>query len=587
MRWSKWGGLALAVWVAAGLTGCQDSDDTTVSSSNVGAAPIARIRGRVVDRETRAPLPATVTVCGFAVGSTDGNGEFVIDVVGAIERDSESSQTITVKFDVPGFATAARTISVDTDDTGRGGGGEIDPNANDLRVFTVGTVELGPQRQLTVVVTKDGDPLANAAVVALLESSSNGYGVSQTFAYDGRNGSEPCLPEILGRTGQDGTVVLNGFDENATYDILVPAQDLDGNMVIDFNSESEGHRIRTEGSVVAINVTTFLGFPEVDRDGDNLRPFPIAQNFAFSFFTGPITNDASTLGLFGNRDVGDYQNEGLNVRQVAADEQVSFSQFIGTSDGSVRVVFANPVTIITTGSGTVGLEPHFEYRNNLRNPATAPAFGPQMLANIVAIPATAAPLANTLNTVWTFTPSSALPANEVVTLRYFVQATGGAGTSVTNDSIGNLYRPVLGNNSLTALLDNYNGAQDGSTIAGSVYLEFDEVVEGSYKLLQMTNGTTVTPFAEVTRPIGTGNTTERTQDSMVFNVVTAPATGRTIGDTGVTAGIRYRVRLVDPNSNPIILNDNTTQVPTSVTLVISVRDAEGVRRDEILTLPVR
>ncbi len=508
-----------------------------------------RIVGRVVDEATRQPIAAQVTVCGVGQTTADAAGNFAIDVPGVQDT------TVAVVVSAPGYATFGETFSISADPD------FFDGSQNSVDLTDLGTIDLVRGQNLSVVVTGDGTPLPNATAFALLEGLTGG----------GKGGSKDasCEVEIVGRTDASGVAELLNLDPRQNYEIIVPSQDLDGIPGADFGSASTSHQMASGGSVVAVNVTSVGTHTSPILVGENLRLFPAGGLGFFQFPTGPIVDNTGPV---------QFQSPDVGSRSSLLDEPVAFSRAATTADGSVRVVFRTPVDIM---DGVPGVEPHFQFFNNLMDPA-APSFG-----QVAVVPATAVELAGSLGTVYTLAPASALPANESLALRFFARSR--SSLPVTQNLDIPLYRPVQGNVSLGVQLDNYNGSQDGSGGASPVFLEFDEAVQGSYKVVQVIDGATTTTFSSsVEQPVGSGDFGQTDGfDSMAFNANSAPSTGDS-GSTGATPGTRYRVRLRNPSTGgDVALNDSVPVTFQGVTLVLSVRDAEGITLSQTVTLPIR
>ncbi len=605
-QWSKWGGLAVFAFAAAGLVGCTTRANNDVATGGAaGNAPRARVIGKVLNGQTQQPAGAIVTACGFGSTGTDAAGNYILDIVGAIGNLSDSgSQQVLLRFDAPGLGSTEFTVSISTNPNSSGSTGR-DANGNFIQIIDNGTTNLFPGQTLKVVVTKDGNPLANATVFAALSS---------TFGTQ-------CSNEIVGLTDSNGVALLGNIDPMQQYTIVVPAQNLSGSALngFDFGTATVNHQISTQGPVVAINVTSVVSTGGTTIVATNLTKFPsvpftTSSSGGFRFFTGPIintpTSGLSPVRFFGRDDIGAFPR--TNLAAALRDENVQFNQALTSSDGSVTVIFEEPVTI-ELGDPTAS--PRYEYQDNLRDPLT-PGFN---LEAFVAATATASP--NGLNTIWTFSPFPAgtpLPANEVLNLRFLARSLSdsrvvSAGlVPPTDASAGTppfgMYRPP-GNTAITPpILDNYNGSRPSGAVtftAGpdtTVFLVFDEVVAGSYEVLEIRDDAaspavttfTSSPVRKIGPRQGTSGTATNPHVLMVFNRDVAPNSGAAPGNAELsadpTAGkVRFLVALLPPTSTtPITLNDTQPGGPVrSVKLAISVKNATGATLDTVTALEVQ
>ena len=128
-----------------------------------------------------------------------------------------------------------------------------------------------------------------------------------------------------------------------------------------------------------------------------------------------------------------------------------------------------------------------------------------------------------------------------------------------------------------------NATMPSAIMGGSnfVYLTFDEAVEGFYKVrsyVQDNSTVTIESPSEIYNYF-------YDDDAIVHNLVAAPPTGSSVGQTGAVAGNAYTWRVRLSNGSTVSLNDDAGTA-NSVTLEISVQDVEGNRRDEVITLPI-
>lgn len=588
--WRAVAAVGLAAALALAVPGCESEGDSNQTVTTPGLRLRIRLAGQVVEEATATPVAsATVTVCGIGGTATDASGRFAYDIEAALD------ETLLVRIERSGLATREINVAVESDllvggeDHWINGTGVIndqhDLAASDiegLQILTIAdggapVVYMRPGEDLHVVVTLDGGPLGDGAtVMAFLEATAG-----------------PHRNLITAVTASDSVATLANVDPQAEYTVVVPAQDLDGVGGPDFESaELTGLLMVDWGSTVGLNVVSWPTSTFVSVQSTDLREFRPGERPSFLFPSGPIIDVAPTStapGSYGANfdDCGDTTNP--SVRPTAdEDERPSFSRALASTSDRVRVTFRFPVAVLD-GSGT-GYEPHFVYRRNLAVP-TAPLTY-DAAGELTTIPATVTDLlgasATGGGTVFEFAASSTLPANEVLTLRFFARTLDGADQENVDVE---LYRPAGGLAAPT--LDNYNGATGANTGSDRpVYLEFGEVVRGSYKVLAIREGSQTTHFGQgEARIIGSS---KQTDDSMVLNATSASGAANG-GELGEGTGIFYRVVLYASadagrfSGGGVIALDDHEDVPgreREVTVLVSVEDAEGNEFSEVLTLEV-
>lgn len=515
--------------LAAVSVGCSDW-----GGSADPANLFTRISGRVINNETKLPISGVVVkICNYEVsGSTDGDGHWFIELVPGL-----SDTNISLTFERSGFASAGLNVGVFPD------GDSLEGAVQTRHYIDLGTLFMRPGAPITVNVTRDGAPFANATVYAILS----------LFAFDG-TGEHDCTDlNIVGTTNASGVVTLANLDPREDYQVVVPAQSTDSDNIPDTFTGSTFVHITQLGSIYGINVESASPNTGPSIVGSNLGSF----NTFFNMPTGPVNNSVRNTSSFGWGD--------LRGRSSALNEFVGFNQAVLTGNGSVQLVFRTPVTVTS---------PNFLYRDNLRDPTLA---GYNM---DVRIGATATPLGGSNNTIYNFVPLGPLPTNEVLTLNFIARSITDPGSSTNMDT--DFYVPILGNSTIPVRADNYNGSMDGSGGSNIVFLSFNEVVEGFYKVRSfVVDNSTVT----LESPFEIGLTSFG-DDAIVHNLVAAPPTGTNIGQTGAVVGNAYNTRIrIAPSFSILSLNDNATNT-NSVTIEISVRDAEGNTLDTTVTLPV-
>lgn len=557
MMWRVLGSLALAAGLVGVVAGCNDSKTTTLPV--VQTQKTFKIVGTIVDQGTRTPLLASVSSCGLGGVQTNMAGCFAFDVPVFASQYTESYAAIQVKIEAAGYATQIH-VGYIGNGSGYGPGDAISPDMN--RVIDLGYVEMRKGVDVKVLVTKDGAPvgkdyrvLAYLAWPIEIDAEDHvPFGGSPVF-----NDWMSCFNEIVGVTGADGWATLKNIDPVLTYDYLLPAQDLDGDGRLDITSSSYEHiRVVDQGTTYALAGYTPEPDGEIEIVGDNFL------HESFSFYTGPIAPTGDPVvytSAIGGRD--DW------------DESVSF-YYITLTNGTVRLVFEQPVTIMQPT--TVGLEPHFSYTENLiLPPNSTPTVHSKPVFKVVGVTPTA--VNGTLNTVWSFAPNATLPENEVVTLHFFAESEENGG-EVRNYDIP-FYVPV-NNTSIAVKVDNYNGSVASATATGQLYLDFDEVVWGYYKVLKTktsnTTGTIVTTEYVVPNP--SLEYFYNNDDSLVYNheAATSGSQKKVTGVPGeivyygATVGKRYRVSL---GSSYINWPDHTAGTPQTITLLLHVVDSQG------------
>jgi hypothetical protein len=367
------------------------------------------------------------------------------------------------------------------------------------------------------------------------------------FSFDG---TTVCVI-IVAVTNSSGIATLANLDPTIYYEIIIQEQDFDGDNIPDIFGESEEHNISWEGTTLAMNVESRMPSTLPFITGTDL-----SENWdSVNMPTGPINDTIRNTSSFGWAD--------LNQRLSTLNEEVNFSESNTMASGAVRVVLSGPLSVVS---------PNFLYRDNLRDPTVAG------YNDDVRIPATAVVLTGTNNTVYTITPSTPLPDNEVFTLNFIGRSLVDSASS-QNYTL-DFYRPILGNSSIPVRADNYNGSRDGTGLSNQVYLAFQEVVWGFYKLRGYTQDGSAFTIESPSENFFYFND----DDAIAHNLVAAPATGMNVGQSGAVVGNAYtnRVRFA-PFSSFLFLNDDAT-LANSITIELSCVDAEGNIFDGVLTL---
>jgi hypothetical protein len=497
----------------AGLVGCSSDWGSTPNQNHY-----LRISVRVLNGETQLPLSGVVfKICDFeATSSTDGDGHSFIEVIPGI-----ANANVRVTLERSGFGALGMNVPVFPNTTVFNG------NLQERNFIDLGTVWMRPAEPVTAHVTRDGAPLGGAVL----------YAVQSEFAYDGTGEFDCTDLNIVGTTNASGVATMNGFDPTLFYEFVVPTQDTDGDGIPDVRTATSGLRIVDDGNTIAINTQTLGPNTGPDITGDNLVEF---RN----------SNNLQTFTLVGGD--GSQGFEGVDVNEGVV-----------TANGSVQVVFWNPVSI--TGA-------NFRYRNNLVA-VSDPDFDQDLR-----ISATATALAGSDSTIFNFVPLTPLPTNESVNLNFIARSLVDP-TSSRNMDIDDIY-VALHLGTIPFAIDNYNGSRDGSGGSRNVYLRFNEYVEGFYKVLEFHPDTTSVTFQDPFEwSLNSGG------HEIINNQDAAPLTG-TNSSSGAVAGKQYRVHLLTPNGNFFSLNDDTGIAINTVTIEISVRNIVGTTLDGVFTVPV-
>jgi hypothetical protein len=483
--------------------------------------------GVVLNGDTKQPVSGVVvTLCNYTrTATTDSQGRWQMDLIPGIH-----GTYVHFSFSRSGLASTGTTVGVFPNS-------DMLDESETTHFVDVGTIEMRPGVTLTTIVTRDGSPLANCAVMAIPE----------VFSFDG---TTVCVI-IVAVTNSSGIATLANLDPTIYYEIIIQEQDFDGDNIPDIFGESEEHNISWEGTTLAMNVESRMPSTLPFITGTDL-----SENWdSVNMPTGPINDTIRNTSSFGWAD--------LNQRLSTLNEEVNFSESNTMASGAVRVVLSGPLSVVS---------PNFLYRDNLRDPTVAG------YNDDVRIPATAVVLTGTNNTVYTITPSTPLPDNEVFTLNFIGRSLVDSASS-QNYTL-DFYRPILGNSSIPVRADNYNGSRDGTGLSNQVYLAFQEVVWGFYKLRGYTQDGSAFTIESPSENFFYFND----DDAIAHNLVAAPATGMNVGQSGAVVGNAYtnRVRFA-PFSSFLFLNDDAT-LANSITIELSCVDAEGNIFDGVLTL---
>jgi len=599
--------------LGAGAGCSHDSSNTNNNTAaKTPAARSLRLTAHLRDAQTGAPVQGTLTICGFDSATSDANGDVTIDL------DNVMFSDLSLRIDANGYASQSGFIAVNSLT------GTMDNNGNlvtfdGLTVAEIGAIDLDRLAGLNVVVTKDGTPVAGATVLAMFDGNNFGQygpnffggpnvGATRLSTISDVADDTTCAVIVTGRTNNSGVATL-AVGQTSSYEIFLPSQDLNGDGFADFESvrfqDGSDWDAVDNGLTIAINTTPpSISTASVDVIADSSVAFgttPGGSNFSFS--TGPIIDVTPTAGpaegVFGSSDVNTRGVDALGNRSQIG---MNFNRVIASSDGSLNLVFQEPVTILADGTTEF---PTFFYFNNLVDPTTDSTYS---AVTPTAVQATVS--SSALGTIWTFHPKTAIPDNVTFFVHYF--ATFGARGHVTvfDESAGDFYHAPRRSAIADPTIDNYDGAT-GTTVTGTgtlaetrhAYLEFDEPVRGAYAVLAVHdasgigfNGSaaTLTTDENFNAPNGndtltdineSGSNSENVKNgspSLVHNVDVATAGATTEGQLGATKGDRYRTRLRDGNGDFLELHNGAT-----VTLQFNALDASGNTSNKIVTLTVK
>jgi len=558
-------GLA-AIALLGAVAGCGDHKNFVAQAA--GEAGNTRFTARFVDSQNGAPVKATITFCGIGAATADSNGIAEFSVFGILSSD----QTVSFRVDAPGYASISSQGSF-------GISSSTNATPNLVEVFDAGTISLNRQQSIQVFVTKDGTPVVNATVVAAFANNGAQIGIGRTAAAVVSTGSGACQVILTSTTNGSGIATIGGIDLNSSYHVFVPAQNLSGGPGFDFftssffdPNNSSNFILANDGPSIAIAVQPFVGpTSAVTQIGNSATPFNGAPNMEEGAMADVAPNNSTfnygIASITATNSFGSGSRTGIDVLNASA------SSSIFSADGSVTIFFGTPMRVINDPSRNFTTE--FTFTNTLVTPVSTTA-----RAATTILTGTATVVTNSLNTAWTFTPPSGVPLNIPYTVSFY-------GTTAVNDpsnggsTIGfqsaNFFHEPTTSSIPTPTADNYNGTLASAGNAAQVYLEFAQVVAGTYLVLGFDDG-----LGNTTDLVGTGNSNNiGTQEpSMMFNSAVAPSVNG--GQLGATQGLRFRVPLVRPsNGAAISLGDGA-----HVTVAIDVRDASGNHLAQTLTLTV-
>lgn len=340
-------------------------------------------------------------------------------------------------------------------------------------------------------------------VPAVVVSASSQYSVSYA---------------ISAVTDVNGTAILKSLNQESTYSFMTaPAYDTNGTILYPATTLSSNYQPQNSARTVSIAL------------------IPAMRDDAIQIIASNLLSD------------GPVMFNGPNQKVIK-------------SDSVIKIVFNYPVELTGNVSAT--------YQNNLV-PSTDPNYGKALSVT------TLSGSLDSTGTILTVANSSPYIKNQSYTFVIPVFATVNGRKQAYDFSTSSHFfsNPIYVTDGTSSGLgpdtilkaDNFNGTSGASATSSSamVYVEFPEKVFGSYQIISTRNGSTVTPFSNLSRTFSDGE--------MLF----ASNSG------GADGAVVFRLPL------SMFLPDNQTGSPSEVTVSFDVMDAEGFRFNKTLTLPVQ
>lgn len=556
--------------------------------------------GRVIDRSSRSGIAdATVEIFAGAIPSKNDNtpkgGSDDVNFV--VKTTTVSDDSDTTLFNEAGMfrfqnlptgettgyrvrVSATNYATMQTTCTFGVTSSDNTPIAEDL-----GDLQMVRAVSVTVNLLNNGAAVASCPVFALPGASAEGATLGQgTTVLAG--------VEVSGTTDTSGQVTLAGLNPLIAYTIVAPACDTDADL--DYDTQTAALAV---DSFIDSNTTVALEAISASRD-DALALVDVNATL--------VADSGDQFAAV--MDIMDDLTAGLTT-VGGVDDILS----IGTSTNLI-FVFNFPVAVGSTPG--IGLD----FINNLvaTGAATFPVF-------------TSVDMTCTLgggSTVLTCDPASDLTVNELYTLDGTVVANLPSGTNATAanttfnvgdlDADGTIDSWYIFDASSTGWVassaptaDNYNAVSTGAAGADLVYLEFPELVYGTWRVTSFTdndpNNDGSTADAATTSQIQgalncSGNLTTaagwlfQANDPDTAGVVTGTASDGTMQldgtneQAGSGTGIVYRVPLTAAacsTGGDINLNDTEAASARTVTVYVSATDVEGNTVEGESTLAVQ
>lgn len=302
----------------------------------------------------------------------------------------------------------------------------------------------------------------------------------------------------------------------------------------------------------------FMTAPKYDANGSMLYP----ATSSFNIYQPQNSARTASISITPVMRDDSIQIIGSNLLSNGSTTYGPPSKNVIKSDSLIKIVFNYPVEL--TGNVTA------TYLNNLV-PSSDPDYGKVLtvttLSGSLDPTGTILTVANSLPYLRNQSYTFVIPVNATVNGR--MQAYDFSMPSpffsnpiyVTDDSLSGLSPATT----LTA--DNFNGTSGATATSssGQVYVEFPEKVYGSYRIISTRNGTTVTPSSDSSRNFGFFDGT----------IIYASNSG------GADGAVVFKLPIFE------FLPDNRSGSPSEVTIYFDVTDAEGIRLNKTVTLPVQ
>ena len=609
------GAVLLGILAAGSFYGCGEG---TTSSATTDVK--IKIVGKLIDRQLRKPV-----YNGSAADQTSNGGIAVSDLTivvragdeffsGTSKKKNDTSSSTsgdkTNAFNEQGYFSAevpvASTYEIRVSGTGYAtyalrfnpvsfAGGDTD-NQTVAKIQDLGTMTLTKAVSLTVnlVDALTGDAVTGATVYATTgvggassvaendvgagglgaTTGDAAYGALEIACIDGNTTAN--LPDLIADSSAtaDGSCVLSGLNPLVDYNVVIPPFDSDAdgiyNYVTAVSNMDEGLQggASSAGDAGTRGTPTSVSVALVRAAVDDTPAIVATSCGQYSAVEDTLMTGCATSGVLPLRFVFNYPISALATSQFQLVQNAE-AAFTTDSDGDDGQWGSAAVDFNGDGDRTDGP---------------------------TEVTVTAALSAN--NTVLTLTPSAALTANGLHSVRGTVTASipgGGAVGNIVSSDFDTLFETFTGDNTLIyafadsdttvtdPTMDNYNGDDDGGA-AAALCLEFDEAVIGSAKVIATTTGTVTTQRTAVTSVnLNTGSLINEGGNATEAAVCGALAGCPTAsnGACAASTAIKYAVPL------GITLADDVVATPSTVTVFVDAMDYAGNQIQKQLTLQVQ
>jgi hypothetical protein len=532
--------LVSVVWGSLLLSSCILSDDRNISLQDASATGI--VTGKVIDASTRAPIAdaqVALIINGNKKTTTTSSSDDP-DLTGTFRISGVPGGKHIIKFVMDGYAVVEGSIDI--------------PMTTDNSPYTtnLGLVELGKSFDLAVLVTADAVPLEGVPVFAQPEGVGDGCSKPITdgaavFEYSG------AWHETHATTDADGMATLSGLNQCGAYSVVAPAFDADGDGIYDYVTAAAGLYDGRNSSDSTITLT----LTKTQRDD--------AINIVDSSFD---VYDKASAFIYTITDTGPTGERTLR------DANFFDKPATGTA-APIRFVFNYPVSLDGSLNGGIRV-----YQQQLLANPDADGDDSEDIGYGVPREVNVTVSLDSIGTILTITPpEEGFVKNEPILLQG--EVTAQVQSNLQHYSLASLADQAYVvddtdtglNASTTITADNYNGATNGpgsgTVTSGTVYLEFPEIVIGTYRVLQRTARS---------RNTGVGDLVYT--DGAAVDACPAPLPDPGQSSCGTGAGVFYRVPL-DAGDVSGANEDGDTLV-----LYLDVADMEGNRFTSELTLTV-